>query len=183
MFARASAVGTALLVGAASACGGTGEPPTTSAVPDSADQVLFGMSLTLTVEGALRVKVEADTAFLYQGPQTAELRHVRVQFYSPEGAISSTVTAREGTYEWRREEMEARGDVVAFTPDDRRLTTSILRYSRRMNLLSGPDSFVFDAPDSHLEGDGFTADPDFKNVTTERPRRGTVGEVAPDERR
>lgn len=179
--AAKAGVAIVLLASVALGCGGTGEPPTTSAVPDSADQVLFGMRTTLTVDGVLRVTVEADTAFLYQGPQTAELHQVRVQFHSPQGAISSTVTALEGTYDWRREHMEARRDVVAFTPDNRRLTTSILRYSRRTDRISGPEPFVFDAPDRHLEGDGFTADPEFENVTATRPRRGTVGE--PQQRR
>lgn len=174
--ACATVVPTILFTGVVLGCGSAGEPPTTGAVPDSADQVLFGMKTILTVDGVLRVTVEADTAFLYQGPQTAEMRRVRVQFHSPQGVITSTVTAREGTYDWRGDNMEARGDVVAVTPDDRRLTTSVLRYNRRRDEISGPEPFVFDAPDRHLEGDGFTADPDFRNVTATRPRRGTVGE-------
>jgi hypothetical protein len=72
--------------------------------------------------------------------------------------------------------MEARGSVVAVTPDKRRLTTSVLRYNRATDQISGPNEFVFDAPDRHLEGESFTSDPEFKNVVTQRPRRGVVRE-------
>jgi hypothetical protein len=75
--------------------------------------------------------------------------------------------------------MEARGDVVARTPDERVLTTEVLRFSRAREEISGPEAFVFDGPDGHLEGDGFTSDPDFRNVLTDRPRRGRVRDTDP----
>ncbi len=165
------------LAAAAAACD-VGEPPTTTgAPPDTADQVLFGMEHNLTVDGVRRVRVEADTAYFYQRNQVAELLGVRVEFYSELGALTSTVTSIEGTYQWRTGDMEARGDVVAVTPDDRRLTTSILRFNRGGDEITGPEAFVFDAPDQHLEGDGFVSDPNFTNVVTERPRQGRMGEV------
>ncbi len=162
---------------AAAGCGGSGEPPTTLAAADTADQVLYGFVHNVTLDGVLRARLTADTAFFYQGSQTALLYGVQVEFFTSLGEVSSTVTSNDGTYDWRTGDMEARGDVVAETPDNRVLTTTVLRYSRRGHQISGPEAFVFDAPDQHLEGDGFTADPDFTNVVTERPRRGRVGEV------
>ena len=110
------------------ACGGTGEPPIAASLPDSADQVLFGVVHQITVDGILRVKLYSDTVFFYQASQTADLHGVEVEFYSAEGKLSSTVRSREGTYEWRTQAMEARVDVVGTSPDGRRLETSILRY-------------------------------------------------------
>jgi LPS export ABC transporter protein LptC len=162
---------------AAAACGGSGEPPTTGAAADTADQVLYGFDHNVTLDGVFRARLTADTAFFYQGTQSALLYGLVVRFYTPTGELSSTVTAIDGTYDWRSGDMEARGDVVAETPDDRVLTTSILRYIRREDRIAGPEAFVFDAPDQHLEGDGFTADPDFTNVETQNPRRGRVGEM------
>ncbi|UCF40820.1 MAG: LPS export ABC transporter periplasmic protein LptC [Gemmatimonadota bacterium] len=162
---------------AAAACKGSGEPPTTLAAQDTADQVLYGFEHNVTVDGVFRARLTADTAFLYQGTQTALLYGLQVRFYSPEGELTSTVTANDGTYDWRTGDMEARGDVVAETPDDRVLTTTILRYVRREDTIAGPEAFVFDAPDQHLEGDGFTADPNFTNVETQNPRSGRVGEL------
>lgn len=159
------------------ACTDPGPPPVTDGLPDSADQVAFGLTTNLTSDGLLRVRLQADTAYFYEATRTAELRSVRVQFYNAQGQLSSTVTAREGTYDWRTDNMEARVDVVAVTPDARRLTTTILRYDRARNEITGPEPFVFDAPDSHLEGDAFTSDPDFRNVVTTRPRRGRAEDV------
>ncbi len=161
----------------AAACRGSGEPPTTLATQDTADQVLYGFEHNVTLDGVYRARLTADTAFLYQGTQTALLYGLQVRFYTPQGELSSTVTANDGTYDWRTGNMEARGDVLAETPDDRVLTTTILRYTRRDDTISGPEAFVFDAPDQHLEGDGFTANPDFTTVDTENPRRGRVGEM------
>jgi hypothetical protein len=70
--------------------------------------------------------------------------------------------------------MEARGNVVAVTPDERRLRTEILNYNRARHEITGPEAFVFDAPDRHLEGDGFVADPEFTDVQATGARRGTV---------
>jgi LPS export ABC transporter protein LptC len=169
----------ALLTGtllACAACGGVDTPPTASVVRDSADQVLYHLKHNLTLEGVLRAHLEADTAYFYQASQRADLVGVSVVFYSPEGRETSRLTSQTGTYDWRGGDMEARGSVVAVTPDKRRLTTSVLRYNRATDQISGPNEFVFDAPDRHLEGESFTSDPEFKNVVTQRPRRGVVRE-------
>jgi LPS export ABC transporter protein LptC len=155
------------------ACGDGGEPPTELAAPDSVDQVLFGVRHSLTESGVLRGYLEADTVFMYQGV-TADLFGVRVDFLTPQGERSSTVTALKGKYDFRTGDMEARGDVVATTPDGRRLTTSVLRYDSRSHQISGPEAFHFAGPSGELDGDGFTADPEFSNVVTTRPRKGTV---------
>jgi len=161
------------------ACGGVDTPPTATVVRDSADQVLFRLKHNLTLDGVLRAHLEADTAYFYQSSQRADLVGVSVIFYSPQGVETSRLTSRTGTYDWRSGNMEADGDVVAVTPDRRRLTTSVLSYNRGSDKISGPSAFVFDSPDRHLEGDGFTSDPEFKDVLTTRPRRGIVREGAP----
>lgn len=162
----------AVMLFVTAACSDAGEPPTRLAAPDSADQVLYGMTHNVTIDGVLRARLDADTAYVYQNSQTADLVGVRVEFLSPRGTVSSTITADSGTYDFRGRDMEARGNVVAVTPDGRRLTTSILRYNRRSEEISGPAPFVFDAPDRHLEGSAFTADPEFSNVRAVEPRRG-----------
>ena len=164
----------ALAASALGACGGMDTPPTMTVVSDSADQVLYGLKHNLTTDGVLRAHLEADTAYFYQRTQRADLRGVKVIFYSPQGVETSTLTSDSGTYDWRSSNMEARGNVVAVTPDKRRLTTSVLRYDRRTDQISGTNAFVFNAPERHLEGESFTSDPEFKNVVATKPRRGLV---------
>lgn len=158
------------------ACGGLDSPPTTVALADSADQLIYGLQHFMTVDGVRRVRLEADSAYYYEVPQDIELRGVQVTFYDAMGAQTSTLTSREGTYNWRTGDMEAREDVVALTPDGRRLTTTILRYNRNTDEISGPEPYVYVSGSRRMEGEAFTSDPDFRNVVTTRPR-GAVGRV------
>ena len=76
----------------AGACDTGIKPTATIAAPDSADQVLFGMSHYVTDAGIQRAHVRADTAYFYSPAQTAELRNVHITFYDTRGAETSTLT-------------------------------------------------------------------------------------------
>ena len=149
---------------AALACRGVEGPPTTIVEADSADQVLFGLANNVTTDGMRVVRIEADTAYFYENAQITELRQLTIVFFSPQGAETSRITADWGRYEWRTGNMVARTNVVGITPDGRRLTTSKLEYNKLSNRLETDEPFVFDSPEEHLEGSGFSADPDFRNV-------------------
>ena len=77
----------------AGACDTGIKPTATIAAPDSADQVLFGMSHYVTDAGIQRAHVRADTAYFYSPAQTAELRNVHITFYDTRGAETSTLTS------------------------------------------------------------------------------------------
>ena len=148
----------------------------TQAVLDSADQVLIGMMHYVTETGVLRARVRADTAYFFSNAQRAELRNVDVTFYDTQGRSTSTLTSREGTHHWRTGDMEARGNVVVIRErDGGTLRTEILYYNQTRNEVSSDKAFVFDAPDRHVKGEGFTSDPDFKNLTAKKPT-GTGGQ-------
>ena len=154
-----------------------GTTVTATQVPlDSADQVLLGMTHNVTEAGVLRARVRADTAYFFSGTQRAELRAVHVTFYDALGRSTSTLTSREGTHHWRTGDMEARGNVVVVREKDGGvMRTEIMYYSRARNEVSSDKAFVFNSPDRHIEGEGFTSDPEFKNITAKRPR-GTGGQ-------
>ena len=172
----ALAVGCILVAAAASGCEDTGARPTTTIqAPDSADQVLEGFSHFVTNDGIRRSRVEADTAYFYEGTQVTNLSNPKVTFYDLKGAESSTLTARSGVYRWQDGSMEANGNVVVVSPDGRRLTTDRLRYDNATNQISTDRHFTFDRGDEHLEGNSFRSDPDFRNVVTDRPR-GVAGD-------
>jgi len=165
-----------LLVLAPVACK-TGTPVTaTQAALDSADQVLIGMSHYVTDAGVLRARVRADTAFFFSATQRAELRNVHVTFYDATGKATSTLTSREATHHWRTEDMEARGNVVVVREKDgATMRTEVMYYNQVRNEVSSDKSFVWDEPGRHVEGDGFTSDPEFKKITAKRPH-GTGGQ-------
>ena len=150
------------------------KPSGTVVATDSADQVLVGMTHYITTNGILRARVRADTAYMFSPTQLAELRSVHVTFYDAQGAETSNLTSKEGTYHMRTGDMEARGTVVVVTNDGRTLRSEVMRYSQATNKVSSDKEFVFDGPDRHIEGEGFTSDPDFKDVVAKRPK-GTGG--------
>jgi LPS export ABC transporter protein LptC len=164
------------VVVAISGCEDTGARPTTTIqAPDSADQVLEGFSHYVTNDGIRRSRVEADTAYFYEGTQVTHLADLKVTFYDLKGAESSTLTARRGVYRWQDGSMEANDNVVVVSPDGRRLATERLRYDNTSNQISTDRHFTFDRGEEHLEGNSFRSDPDFRNVVTDRPR-GVAGD-------
>lgn len=157
------------------ACSNGAKPTATITAADTADQVLIDMNHYVTNDGVVRARVRADTAFFYQSTQSAEMRNVHITFYDTDGRETSTLTAREGTYHWASGDMEGRGNVVVVgAGDGRTLKSEVMRYKQVTNQVSSDQPFVFDGPGRHIEGQGFTSDPDFKNVTALRPR-GTSG--------
>jgi LPS export ABC transporter protein LptC len=147
-------------------------PPLTVTAADSADQVLEGMEHLITSDGVKRTRVIADTAYLYEATQLARLKTVKTTFFDGNGLETSTVTSDSGLYQMRDGSMSAWGDVVATTPDGRRLKSAELKYDANKHQISSDKPFVYDRADQHLEGNGFTSDPDFRNVVTKQPRGG-----------
>ena len=153
------------------ACGEEGTAPprvTGSAMADSADQMMFGISTLLTDRGVMNAELESDTAFFFDENTRIELRGVKLTFYTRTGERNSVLTGREGTYNTRQSRMEARGNVVVVTEDGRRLTTEQLRYDQIRNEISSDSAFVLTEPGRRLEGVGFTSDPNMNNVRVNR---------------
>jgi LPS export ABC transporter protein LptC len=169
------------VLAAALACRDGSRSTPTTALADTADQVLIGMSHYVTAAGVQRARVRADTAYFYSPTQSAELRAVHITFYNAGGAVSSTLTARQGTYHWRTGDMDARGSVIVVTTDGRTLRTEQLRYSETKSEVTSEVPFVFDGPNRHIEGEGFVSDPNFRDVVARHPT-GTGGQFTlPDQ--
>ena len=152
------------------ACNSGVRPTATITAADTADQVLLDMSHFVTNDGVVRARVRADTAYFYQPTQIAEMRDVHITFYDTDGRETSTMTAREGTYHWQSGDMEGRGNVVVVgASDGRTLRSEVMRYRQVANQVSSDKPFVFDGPGRHIEGEGFTSDPEFRSVTAIRP--------------
>src|SRR5207237_4357223 len=121
-----------------------------------------------------RAQAAAAPASLASPRPPADPRRAHLTFYAPVGVETSTLTAHEGTYHWRTGDMEGRGDVVVVRTDGATLRTDVLRYNQAKSQVSSDRPFVFDEPNRHIEGEGFTSDPAFKVVTAIKPK-GTGG--------
>jgi len=145
-------------------------PTTTATAADSADQILEGMDFNITTDGVRRTRVVAETAYVYEATQLARLKVVKVTFYDLNGVERSTVVSDSGLYQTRDGSMEAWGHVLGTTPDGKRLRTEQLKYDARKHEISSSMPFIFDKPLQHLEGNGFTSDPEFANVRAAQPK-------------
>ncbi|MGI9078846.1 MAG: LPS export ABC transporter periplasmic protein LptC [Gemmatimonadaceae bacterium] len=142
------------------------------ALADSADQVLFHIKTVLTDRGLLRAELEADSAFFFDDNTRIELRKVETTFFKSTGERSSVLTSREGTYNTRLQETEARGDVVVVSNEGRRLETSQVKYQQGQNEISSDSAFVLTEKGRRLEGVGFVSDPDMRNVRVKNVTTG-----------
>lgn len=154
----------AVIVFAATACTETGAPPPIVTSSDSADQVIFGLVHTVTVDGVLRARLLADTAYYYESGQIYDLIGVEVSFFAINGRQTSTLTSETGNYNLRTGDMEARENVVGTSEDGRILRTSSLTYVKTRHELVGPEPFSLACEGRTMRGASFEADPDFTNV-------------------
>lgn len=166
----------------ATACAETGiRPGTLLTAADTADQTLITIRHYITRDGIQKSLVEADTAYYYEASQTFELRAVSVTFFSADGTPTSTLTSHEGTYQTMTGAMEGRGKVVVRSADSTRtLRTEKLNYDPGINEISSDLFYTYDQGGNHLEGDGFTSDPNFQRMRTANARgRSDEGIILP----
>jgi LPS export ABC transporter protein LptC len=168
----ASAAAIVLAVVFASGCNDTGaRPGVLGTAADTADQTLIKVRHFITRDGVQKSLVEADTAYYYEASQSFELRVVTVTFYDADGAPTSTLTSNEGTYQTMTGAMQGRGNVVVVSADKTRtLRSQTLKYDPGKNEISTDQPYSYDQGGNHLEGTGFTSDPNFQRMTTTAPR-------------
>ena len=148
-------------------CEAMKEPPTvrTVTLPDSADQMLIGVTTYLTDAGVRRAELKSDTAFMYEDNTRSELRKVNAIFYTVTGTQNATLSSKAGTYNMRLGTMEARGDVFVNSTEGRKLTTPQLRYDPGRNEVSSDSAFRLTLPDGRVvQGIGFISDPDLNSI-------------------
>src|SRR5215831_12671939 len=160
------------------ACSNGAKPTATITAADTADQVLIAMTHYVTNDGVVRARVRSDTAYFYQNTQSVEMRgNIHITFYDADGHETSTMSATQGTYHWATGDMEGRGGVtVVGAGDGRTLRSEVMRYKQATNQVSSDQPFDFVGPGRHITGQGFTSDPDFRNVTAVKPI-GTGGHI------
>ena len=136
-----------------------------SVVPDSADQVMFGVRFFLTDGGLRRAELVSDTAYMYDDNTRTELRVVHTTFYKVSGEKDAVLTSKTGSYNIRLGNMEAKGNVVVVATDGRKLETPHLRYDPSRNEIASDSAFTITENGGRVtQGVGFIGDPDLNNV-------------------
>ena len=169
----------ALCFALCSACREQGVTPVQSNVAaDSSDQILEGMTTTITKDGVVQSVIYADTTYMFTDQQVAVLRRLRSTFYDAQGAQTAVLTAKRGEYKFGRGTLEAWDSVFVQSMDgsNRQLRTGHLIYDRDQNQIRSDSAFVYESPNEVLTGNSFQSDPNFKNVVTRQPKGRQRGE-------
>lgn len=178
-FVRLTALTMLTVVGlSAAACPAKNKPAmqraTKSALPDSAEQMGFGVRTFLTDRGVNKGELLADTAFTYEDGTRLELRRVNLTFFTSQGLKDGTMTSKTASYNSRLSRIEARGDVVVIRDDGKRLTTQQLVYDQVRNQFYTDSAFVLNEPKRSLTGIGFESDPRLSNFRCLRACKGVA---------
>ncbi|HYW32439.1 MAG TPA: LPS export ABC transporter periplasmic protein LptC [Gemmatimonas sp.] len=131
-------------------------------IPDSADQVLQGMSTVLNDNGVLKGILLSDSAYTYEDGSRLELFGVNVTFYTSAGVKDGVMVSRRGTYSARLSRLEARGDVIVKREGGSTLTTPQLVYDQARNQIFTDSSFSLVQPDRQLTGIRFESTPQLR---------------------
>lgn len=151
------------------ACGDRGVEPPVAAAGDSADQVMKGMSFNVTTDGVKISTVEAESAWVYNARMMNDLKKLKVTFYDKvTGKQTSVVTADSGTYNRKDQTLDARGNVVATAANGKVLKSPHLVYDKVQNMIYSDTAYTFTSPEGAGSGASFTADPDFKQIRSQR---------------
>ena len=145
---------------------------------DSADQVMWTARLKLTDGGVNKAEVHADTAYFFDENTRVEMRGVNTVFFTETGAKNAVLTSRQGTYNSRTGNMEARGDAYVVAVDGRTLKSPVLDYDQVKNIMSSDSVFTAtDTTGRRLDGIGFTSDPNMDNLHCFKNCHGLGGQI------
>lgn len=155
-----------IFVSVVAACGDTQGPPVANLtpLPDSAEQMLFGVQLVLTDEGVRRAVVISDTVFMYDDATREDLRKVIVRFFTTAGEQQAVLTSDRGAHSTRLGTMEARGNVIVISSEGKRLESPHLKYDPSRSEISSDSAFTLTEGDRVTKGVGFVSNPDMSNM-------------------
>lgn len=143
-----------------------------SAIPDSADQVVYGARTRLTNQGVSNGVLLSDSMYVYQDGARLQLFRVNVTFFTGQGIKDGVLTSKAGVYDSRLSRLEATGDVVVIREDGKRLTTPQLVYDQARNQVFSDSAFTLIEPSRQIMGIGFESDPQFSKFSCLRACKG-----------
>lgn len=138
------------------------------------DQVIEGLVLRETENGALRWTLWADRALKFENKPT-QLEGVRIVFYDEKDHTEKSVlTSLGGTVDEKTRDLLAEGDVVVVTADSIRLETPELRWDRLSGKIHTETPVKITEGQSVLTGIGITSDIDLNSYVIHKDVKGTL---------
>jgi LPS export ABC transporter protein LptC len=144
---------------------------------DVPEQIIENMEVTFTEQGRRTGVLKADSVAIFKQGKVKRGKKIQVDFYDREGQHVSTLTAMEGTYDSKAEEIEAQGDVVVVSEAGVRLETDVLRWRKKTNRIF-TDAFVRIIRGKNMvSGHGLDTDPQLQDLHIQRNVQGRIEDV------
>lgn len=141
------------------------------------EQIIENMEVTFTEQGRRTGVLRADSVAIYQQGRVKQGKKIQVDFYDQQGQHVSILTADEGTYDSKMEEVEARGDVVVISDAGVRLETDVLCWRKQTNRIF-TDAFVkITRGKDTVSGYGLDTDPQLVDLHIQRDLRGRIEDI------
>ena len=141
------------------------------------EQVIENMEVTFTEQGRRTGVLRADSVAIYQQGQVKKGKKIQVDFYDQGGEHASILTAEEGTYDSKAEEIEARGNVVVISDDGVRLDTEVLCWRKQTNRIFTEAFVKITRGKNTISGYGLDTDPRLEDVHIQRDLQGRIEDV------
>lgn len=142
----------------------------------AADRVIDGIEHVMTAAGVRRATLLADTAYMFDDSTRAELKGVRVTFYSDAGVENAELTSLTGMLDGRSEAMTARGNVVLRLYEGNRIIeTAELHFDPERDRIWSDSATTLRQDGTVAYGDGFRSDSRLRNIEIVNPRGRMAG--------
>ncbi len=141
--------------------------------PKAPDEVTKNLRVFYTDSGFAQVEIIASIAESYSKPQTVtKLKDgLKINFFSPDGKVISTLTALYGEVNFTKGTMFVRDSVQLFNyKKKQRLLTETLHWNQKDSLIFTNSNVVVRSPKSILYGDGIKTKQDFSEYVFLKPR-------------
>jgi LPS export ABC transporter protein LptC len=145
------------------------------------DQQVRDFVLTETDQGTPVWTLYAREASTYTARNTVIARSIRVDFFDDDGKRTSELTANEGEINQRTRDMTAIGNVVIQTTEGTRMSSDVLSFDNRRQLILAPDDQLVrvERASDVLTGYGFQSDPELQRFEFKRQVRARL-QSSPD---
>ena len=141
--------------------------------PKAPEEVTKNLHVFYTDSGYAQVEITAAIAESYSKPETVtKLKDgLKVNFFSPEGKVVSTLTALYGEVNFTKGTIFVRDSVQLFNYQKKqRLLTESLHWNQKDSLIYTHSNVVVRSPGSILYGGGIETKQDFSQYVFLKPR-------------
>ena len=121
-------------------------------------------------EGLLKIKIEAPLEYIYQNEDVFYPKNFRISMYSPDGKITTTLTADSGRMERISKLYHAYGNVEVINHEkEQKVNTPELHWNQFKREIYTDKEIAIKTPTETLYGIGMTSNEEFSKYKIQQP--------------